>query len=214
MTPDAANKKFTVSWTVVDNASKYKYYVLDGRAEYKVAVAQTSDASTTSFEVTDINLGEEYTVSVKAIGDNIPWVDSDEADDTITVTETSKREEITGTFTFSDSKLSLTTASGITIVQEKVSGSTAVSNSYNTATKLRVYVGHTLTFSGKTITKIEFTHTSDYKGSDGISANTGTYSQGTTLSKWEGEASEIVITNSDGNKTRQLRPTKIVVYYK
>ena len=75
-------------------------------------------------------------------------------------------------------------------------------------------MGHSLTFSGKTITKIEFTHTSSYKGSDGISANTGTYSQGATLSTWEGEASNIVITNSGGETTRQLRPTKIVVYYK
>ncbi len=214
LTPDAENKKFTVSWTTVANASKYEYYVLDGSAEYKVAVTQTADASTTSFEVTDINLDEEYTVSVKAIGDNNPWVDSDEADDTITVTATSTSEEITGTFTFSDSKLSLTTASGITIVQEKVSGSTAVNSDYKTATNLRVYVGHSLTFSGKTITKIEFTHTNGYKGSDGISANTGTYSQGTTLSTWEGEASNIVITNSGGETTRQLRPTKIVVYYK
>ena len=214
LTPDAANKKFTVSWTAVANASKYEYYVLDGSADYKVAVTQTADASTTSFEVTDINLDEEYTVSVKAIGDNNPWVDSDEADDTITVTATSKSEEITGTFTFSDSKLSLTTTSGITIVQEKASGSSDVNSDYKTATNLRVYVGHSLTFSGKTITKIEFTHTSSYKGSDGISANTGTYSQGTTLSTWEGEASNIVITNSGGETTRQLRPTKIVVYYK
>lgn len=214
LTPDAANKKFTVSWTAVANASKYEYYVLDGSADYKVAVTQTAGASTTSFEVTDINLGEEYTVSVKALGDNNPWVDSDEADDTITVTATSKSEEITGTFTLSDSKLSLTTASGITIVQAKVSGNSNVNSSYNTATTLRVYVGHSLTFSGKTITKIEFTHTSSNKGSDGISANTGTYSQGNTLSTWEGEASNIVITNSGGETTRQLRPTKIVVYYK
>ena len=88
LTPDAANEKFTVSWTAVTNASKYEYYVLDESADYKVDVTQTADASTLSFEVTSINLGEEYTVSVKAIGNGAPWVDSDESVDAITVTNT------------------------------------------------------------------------------------------------------------------------------
>lgn len=100
LTPDAANKKFTVSWKAVDNASKYEYCVLDGSAEYKVAVTQTEDASTTSFEVTDINLDEEYTVSVKALGDNNPWVDSDEADDTITVTAGGAADDVIETIDF------------------------------------------------------------------------------------------------------------------
>lgn len=88
LTPDAANEKFTVSWTAVTNASKYEYYVLDESADYKVDVTQTANASTLSFEVTSINLGEEYTVSVKAIGNGAPWVDSDESVDAITVTNT------------------------------------------------------------------------------------------------------------------------------
>ena len=187
--------------------------MLDGSANYKVPVTQTADNTTVSFEVTNINYDEEYTVSVKALGDNNPWINSDEADETITVSATSTKEEITGTFNYANSTLSLTTSSGITIVQEKVSGSTAVNSTYNTATTLRVYAGHTLTFSGKTITKIEFTHTSSYKGCDDISANTGTYSQGNTSSTWTGESSNVVITN-EGGTSRQLRPTKIVVYYK
>ena len=214
ITPDAANKKFTVSWADVTNASKYEYYVLDKDLNDKIATTQTADASTKSFEVTSINLGEDYHVSVKAIGDGSPWIDSSEAEETVNVAAGSKSETISGTFTFADSKLSLTTASGITIVQEKVSGSNAVNSDYKTATALRVYVGHSLTFSGKTITKIEFTHSSSYKGSDGISANVGTYSQGSSSSTWTGESTNVVITNSGGSTTRQLRPTQIVVYYK
>ena len=122
-------------------------------------------------------------------------------------------ETISGTFTSANSKLTLTTASGITIVQEKVSGSTAVNATYNTATTLRVYKGHALKFSGKTITKIEFTHTSGYKGNT-VTASTGKYTSGDTSSVWEGESDNITITNTATGTNVQLRPTKIVVTYK
>lgn len=212
ITPDSANNKFTVSWSAVGNAAKYEYYVLDEDANYKVPITQTADATTRSFEVTSITLNKEYVVSVKAVGDNNPWIDSDESNQTVKVTGAT-REVISGTFTFANDKLSLTTTSGITITQEKVSGSTNVNNSYNTATTLRVYVGHKLTFSGKTITKIEFTHTSSYKGSDGISSDVGQYTQGDSASSWTGSATSVSITNAGGKTTRQLRPTQIVVYY-
>ena len=122
-------------------------------------------------------------------------------------------ETISGTFSSANSKLTLTTASGITIVQEKVSGSTAVNATYNTATTLRVYKGHALKFSGKTITKIEFTHTSGNKGNT-VTASTGKYTSGDTTSVWEGESDNITITNTATASNVQLRPTKIVVTYK
>ena len=211
ITPDAANNKFTVSWSGVSNAAKYEYYVLDEDANYKVPITQTADASTSSFEVTSITLNKEYVVSVKAVGDNNPWIDSDESNQTVKVTGAA-REEISGEFAFADGKLSLTTASGITITQEKGEGTASVNSSYNTASTLRVYKGHTLTFSGKTITRIELTHTNSYKGCDGINANVGTYTQGSTSSTWVGSATSVTITNS-GDDNTQLRPTKIVVYY-
>ena len=86
---DAANKKFTVSWTAVSNASKYEYYVLDKDANDFISTTQTADASTLSFEVTSINLDEDYYVSVKAIGNASPWIDSDEADEIVNVASTS-----------------------------------------------------------------------------------------------------------------------------
>ena len=122
-------------------------------------------------------------------------------------------ETISGTFNNSNSALSLTTSSGITITQQQGSGNNAPSSSYNTATTLRIYVGNTITFSGKTITKIEFTHTSTYSGSDGISANVGTYTRGTASSIWTGRASSVTITNTGGTTTSQLRPTSIIVTY-
>lgn len=213
VTPDAANKKFTVSWTAVPNASKYVYYVEDKDHNDKISLTETTDASTLSFEVADINLGEEYYVSVYAEGNNNPWIDSDVTTETVKVNEGATREVISGTFTSSNGTLTLTTTSGITITQSKTaSNATAPNASYNTATTLRVYKNNKLSFSGKNITKIELTHTGSNKGCNGITANTGTYSQGTTLSTWTGEATSVEITNT-GDDNTQLRPTQIVVYY-
>ena len=213
ITPDSANKKFTVSWTAVPNASKYVYYVEDKDHNDKISLTETTDASTLSFEVADINLGEEYYVSVYAEGNNNPWIDSDVTTETVKVNEGATREVISGTFTSSNGTLTLTTTSGITITQSKTaSNATAPNASYNTATTLRVYKNNKLSFSGKNITKIELTHTDSNKGCSGITANTGTYSQGTTLSTWTGEAMSVEITNT-GDDNRQLRPTQIVVYY-
>lgn len=125
-------------------------------------------------------------------------------------------ETITGTFTLANNKLSLTTESGITIVQEKGTSGTAPNGNYNTASTLRIYDGNTLTFSGKTITKIVFTHTASYNGGENTSANVGTYTRGTTSSIWEGEATSVTITNTKatGASNTQIRPTVIKVTYK
>lgn len=87
----------------------------------------------------------------------------------------SEPETVSGTFQYtgevtseeSDPKLTLVTESGLTIVQSK--GTTAYKSgtnhnwpkpAYNTVAKLRVYAGNYLSFSGKTITKIEFAYNS------------------------------------------------------
>ena len=125
-------------------------------------------------------------------------------------------EVISGTFTMVDGSLTLTTSSGITIVQAKGTSSNAPNASYATASTLRIYDGNTITFSGKTITKIEFTHASSYNGGADTSSDVGTYTRGTTSSIWEGESTSVTITNTkaSGASNTQLRPTKIVVTYK
>lgn len=120
---------------------------------------------------------------------------------------------ITGNFSSITDGLTLT-YEGITITQLKGSSQTPPSTDYATATNLRIYDGNTLTFSSeKTITKIEFTHTSANNGGQATSSNIGTYSRSTTSSTWTGSAKEVVITNDKGlaTKNTQLRPTKIVV---
>jgi len=125
-------------------------------------------------------------------------------------------ESITsGTFTLDNDKLSLTTTSGVTIEQAQGTGSTAVNKSYNTVSTLRVYKGHTLTFSGKTFTRIEITVNGTYYGNT-LTASSGTLTPTTTSGGtivWEGEASSVTITNTATDTNTQLRTTSFSVTY-
>ena len=124
-------------------------------------------------------------------------------------------EELSGTFTMTDGDLVLTTTSGITVVQSKGDGSSGPNASYNTPSTMRVYKGNTLSFSGKTIKKIEITVNGSYYGCDGLDADTGTLNTTTTSGgtiTWTGSATSVTITNA-GSDNRQLRTSKIVVYY-
>lgn len=124
-------------------------------------------------------------------------------------------EEISGTFTMVDGTLTLTTESGITIVQAKGSSSSNVNESYNTPSSLRIYKGNTLSFSGKTIKKIEITVNGNYYGNT-LQVNTGVITPATTSGGtivWEGSSDSITITNAATAANVQLRTAKIVVYY-
>lgn len=132
----------------------------------------------------------------------------------MTVTAGVTTFELSGTFTLANSQLSLT-HNGITVVQKKVSGSTAVNSSYNTPSTLRVYKGHALTFSGKTIKKIEITvHNTNYGNS--LTADSGTLtptntSGGTIV--WKGNASSVTITNVASASNVQIQPSSIRITY-
>ncbi len=148
-------------------------------------------------------------------------------DDDATLTETvtcrqmkkasgGSNETLAGTFTMVDGSLVLTTSSGLAVTQAKVWGSTNVNEGYNTPSTLRVYKGHALSFSGKTITKIAITVNGTYYGNS-LSANCGTLtpttSSGGTII-WEGESDSVTITNVASGSNVQLRPASIVVTYK
>lgn len=166
LTPDAANKKFKVEWTSVPNASKYEYCVLDSNADYKVAVTQTTDASTRSFEVTGITLSEEYTVSVKAIGDNNPWLDSADAEETITVKASSSTATISlgsASWTAAADSKSATLTHDVLTMEYSLSNTGTMKNALQSG-HIRLYGNSTLTItpvSGKSISKLVFTATSD-----------------------------------------------------
>ena len=198
-------------WTLSSEGTGYTVtpnsYTWAGDGKSTVTIQATANrteegvADLGTITLVNSTTGQEKTIDVTQ-------ATSYESEDNELVSET-----ITGTFTHANKKLSLTTTSGITIVQQIASGSTAVNASYNTATTLRVYKGHSLTFSGKTITKIEIFHSSSYKGNS-VTASTGTYTQGSSSSVWTGDSDNVVITNTGAESNVQLRPTKIVVTYK
>ena len=205
---DKTSAQFTISadmpWTAEVTTGTATLSTTSGSADATVTVSFDANTSTTD--------SKQYTVTVKsAYGDQVITITQAK----VSAAGEEVTETISGTFTYDTTAktLSLTTASGITITQKIASGSTAIGQSYNTATTLRVYKGHALTFSGKTITKIKLTHASDRAG-DSVTASVGEYTAGSTSSEWIGEATQVVITNTGAGSNVQLRPTKIEVTYK
>ena len=185
--------------------------VMEG-TEVTLTATPSPDFSFTSWSITGATpVNASSATTTFTVGTNDVEISASFKSNTSTLTE----EEITGTFTLANSALSLTTESGITIVQSIVSGSTAVNGNYNTPTTLRVYRGHGLTFSGKTIKRIEITVDGTYYGNS-LTANTGTLTPTTTSGGtivWEGSADSVTITNVASASNVQLRTKKIVVSY-
>lgn len=125
----------------------------------------------------------------------------------------------TGTFTLSNSTLIHTTSSGVVITQA-ANGGTAVNSSYNGVSSLRVYRQNTLTFAGKTFTKIVITYKESYNGSDGLKIAVGggdleidTNSKTITWSNGEG-ASAVTIQNGESTDSNtQIRTNSFTVTY-
>lgn len=208
ITPDSANKKFTVSWDDVDNATKYAYYVEDKDNNEFVALTETADASTCSFVVSGITLGENYYVYVWAEGNNNPWIDSEMASETVKVNAGSLYEEIDLKSKGFTNGAEITTVAGSVASLEfaKASGSNAPKY-YTSGTSVRTYANNTLTVSvaaGKTITKIEFTYGATKTAT--VTAGTGTFSGST----WTGSASSVVFTNGNSG---QMHYQVVKVYY-
>lgn len=84
-------------------------------------------------------------------------------------------------------------------VTNGTSTSTRIWNSTSTGTELRAYSGATITLSGSTMTKIEFTGS----GLNNLSTTTGTY----TTSTWEGSASSVTFTAGGQANIRTIKVT-------
>jgi hypothetical protein len=110
------------------------------------------------------------------------------------------------------------TSNGVTFVQKKAgSSNTAVSNNYNKGSNMRLYQGHTLTFSSEyEITKVEIVTSGKYYGKT-ATANVGTLtnpkSNGCTIT-WTGSSKNFIITNGTGSGGEQIRSLSIKVTYK
>ena len=202
----------TFSWAGVANAIGYQVSK-DGGSTYEATQTETS------YTWTGLTAGTSYTLYVKAIGDGTSYTDSEAATAIGTTTSGGstggeKTFELSGTFISANSELSLT-QNGITVVQKTVSGTTAVNSSYNTPSKLRIYKGQALTFSGKTIKKIEIAVNGTYFGNS-LTVDSGTLTPATTSGGtivWEGNSSSITITNVASESNVQLRTTSIKITY-
>ena len=84
--------------------------------------------------------------------------------------------------------------------------STNVPKYYDSGNNMRVYKGNTFTFTGNSISRIEFTFTNNY--ASGLTVSVGTLNDGV----WTGNANEVTFTNSN-NDTTQVRITAISVTY-
>ncbi len=176
---------------------------------------EEGSSSTTITDELPIEFTITATTTVKAIAGAPGYKMSDIAEEECVPGGSETTEELSGTFTLTNEELRLTTASGIIVVQSKVSGNTNVNGSYNTPSTLRVYKGHALTFSGKTIKKIEITVDGNYYGNT-LTANTGTLTPTSTSGGtivWTGSSTSVTITNNATGANVQLRPSKIVVTY-
>ena len=92
----------------------------------------------------------------------------------------------------------------ITVVADKAKGS---NNPNEGNTYLKLQAKNTLTISGATITKVEFTYTGESYAKK-LTANVGTISSDNH--EWTGSTSQLILTNSD---TSQARIKSIVVTY-
>ena len=93
------------------------------------------------------------------------------------------------------------TDGSVTIVQAKGTSSNAVGNGY--LDPIRFYVGHTLTFTGATITKIEFTYNSG-KAPKALTilAGGGNFTLSGTTGTWVNEAGATEVQFTTGTQVR------------
>lgn len=210
---NAVEKDVTITWDKVANATSY--YVTCGGQTNTVNVCEahfTMDAYSTKYNISVVAKADGYTDSVAATTtvttETDPNAGGDEPEE-VTF-------ELTATATFANNQLTWS-QNGITIVQDKGNGSTAVNSGYNKVSTMRVYQGHTLTFSSEyNITKVEIvTQNNKYFGPT-ATASVGTLTNpktnGCTIT-WEGSSKNLVITNGKGSGGEQIRATKIVITY-
>ena len=187
-------------------------FVFDGTvtAIYQNGVSKdvTEDATVDNSDV-DMTTAGTYTVTVTYNGISATY------DITIQAAGVKTNTIELGNGTFANSVITWE-QDDVTVVQAKGNGSTAVNKSYVSASNMRLYQGHTLTFTcDYNITKIELFTTGKYYGPT-ATADVGTLNnpktEGCTIT-WTGSAKKIVITNGTGSGGDQIRTTKILITY-
>ena len=204
LTIEGATLSFTVGETFVTGENfTVKAVYQNGVSEKVTATVDSSDvnmnaAGTYTVTVTYQGVTATYDVTIQSAG---------------VQTKTIELTSIVGTFA---NNTITWIQDGVTIVQAKGSGSTAVSSSYKTLSSARIYQGHTLTFSCATnITEIKMVTKYDNYGKT-ATVDVGTLNNpktsGCTIT-WTGSAKKIVLTNGSGQGGSQIQPSKITITY-
>lgn len=212
-----------IEWNAVTGATGYAVYILDGEGNDFVSETVT----TTSYDTSTFG-NDNYTVSVKALGNN-NYADSAEGDLEFTISKTASDQlsvvntvsslgfkyttSTTGEDTSTTETIDFTTkgysnqqevttetSGDITVTFDKGTNSNSTKY-YNSGKAIRVYGGNTVTVSSSTnnIKEISITFgTSD--GTNTISADSGEYADGT----WTGNASSVVFTISGSSGNRRF----------
>lgn len=209
-TPNNANKQITVEWgAATGTESAISYVVNCGTQSYNANAAGSHTFTMADYGTYDITVTASASDAFSATVGTSTTLMAQGGNETIT----------SGSFSGSNTSISMTTASGITISQLKDDG-TNVNTTYNTVSTLRVYRANQMSFTGKAFTKIEMYYTGSYSGVDWtVSAGEGEVSIDTENKKvvWTNASgsSTVTLKNSTASGTNtQLRTTKFYFEYK
>ena len=212
----------TPSYSFTEGSQDISSFTGQSVSGNETTVAYTSD--NTDVAVVDAQTGEVTlksalgTAIITAIAEETAEYFSASASYSITILPSvnTTDEAIDGTtaVTVSDGVGVIVTDSGITITQAKANSSTNVNDSYVTVNTMRIYKGQTLTFAGKTFTRIVLTYKNSYSGNS-MTASSGaltTDTENKTVT-WEGYSDNVVIQNVSSETNVQLRLDHIDVTY-
>lgn len=196
----------TLSFTAGDTFATGENFTVS--AVYQNGVSEKVTATVDSSDV-NMNAAGTYTVTVSYNGVSTTY------DITVVSASVQTKTVSLGNGTFANSTITWT-QDGVTVVQAKGNSSTAVSSSYASASTMRLYQGHTLTFSCATnITKIEMVTKSNNFGKT-ATVDVGTLNNpqtsGCTIT-WTGSAKKIVLTNGTGSGGSQIQTSSIKITY-
>ena len=98
--PTVDGKKITVSWAAVENASGYAWRIVKTAEPATDVQSGTIPGATTSADITGLDPTTEYTIYVKATGDDVNFADSPEASVNATTGESAVVAPVTLNFSF------------------------------------------------------------------------------------------------------------------
>lgn len=115
--PTVDGNKIAIGWNAVENASGYAWRIVKTAEPGTDVKSGTTDKATTAINITGLDATTEYTIYVKAVGDNVLFADSAEASVNATTGESVVVEPVTLVFGFTSTPAGWPTAA-VTVAKE------------------------------------------------------------------------------------------------